>query len=266
MGMLEKNIRCFVLCMITIIAGASLTEAATVQLKNGRSIAGDVREKNGVVTIVTEDNQIYQFNKDDIKTITEGSDSVLADKASEPAKGEEKKEMSKDNNPIIKISTSLGDMKAMLYEDKTPNTVANIINLAENNFYKDMKFHRIITGFMAQGGCPNSREGASGVAGTGGPGYRIADEFDSSLRHTKRGLLSMANSGPNTNGSQFFITFKETPWLDNKHGIFGEIIEGFEVLDKLEAAGSQSGRPTKDIEFSISVISKQDHPYEVKKL
>jgi cyclophilin family peptidyl-prolyl cis-trans isomerase len=107
-------------------------------------------------------------------------------------------------NPVIKITTSKGNMLVELYEDKVPNTVANMIELADKGFYKGMSFHRIIPGFMAQGGCPNSKKGAAGMPGTGGPGYTFADEFDPSLKHTGRGILSMANAGPNTNGSQFF--------------------------------------------------------------
>ena len=101
-------------------------------------------------------------------------------------------------NPIVKISTSMGDITVELFEDKVPNTVANVIELAEAGFYKGMQFHRIISGFMAQGGCPNTKPGASGRPGTGGPGYTIDNEIVSSLRHNSRGILSMANAGPNT--------------------------------------------------------------------
>jgi len=174
----------------------------------------------------------------------------------------------KDGNPVVRIATSKGDMLVELYEDECPNTVANMIQLAESGFYEGMTFHRVIDGFMAQGGCPNSKRDAGPFAqpGTGGPGYRFADEFNKKLRHTGRGILSMANSGPNTNGSQFFITFVETPWLDGHHAVFGKVIEGMDVLDKLEAIGSRSGRTSEKVNFNIEVVSKRNHEYKVKKL
>lgn len=171
-------------------------------------------------------------------------------------------------NPVIRIATSKGDMLAELYEDECPNTVANMIALAEDGFYRGMSFHRVINGFMAQGGCPFSKKemANAGTPGTGDPGYRFADEFSKKLRHTGRGVLSMANSGPNTNGSQFFITFVDTPWLDDHHAVFGKIIDGLDVLDKIEAVGSQSGRTSERVTFNIEVVSKRDHAYNVEKL
>ena len=113
-------------------------------------------------------------------------------------------------NPKIKIATSKGDMVAELFEEHAPNTVANIITLAESGYYTDMGFHRILKGFMAQGGCPNTKPDGEGQPGTGGPGYTIAEEFDPSLRHNERGILSMAKtSAPNSTGGQFFILFKD---------------------------------------------------------
>lgn len=171
-----------------------------------------------------------------------------------------------NQNPIVQITTSKGNITVELYEDKVPNTAANFVELAEKNFFQGMSFHRIIPGFMAQGGCPNSKPGARGMPGTGNPGYRFADEFHASLKHDKPGVLSMANSGPNSNGSQFFLCFTATPWLDGKHAVFGQVKEGLEVLKKLEAVGSQSGRTSETVTFDVTVISKQNHPYESKKL
>lgn len=119
--------------------------------------------------------------------------------------------------------TDKGDIKAELYADKAPKTVNNFVFLAREGFYDDTIFHRVINDFMVQGGDPTG-------TGMGGPGYKFGDEFDPSLRHDKPGRLSMANAGPGTNGSQFFLTHVPTPWLDNKHSIFGQIIEGMDVL------------------------------------
>jgi len=116
------------------------------------------------------------------------------------------------------IHTTKGDIRLRLFGDRAPLTVLNFVNLAERGFYNGLAFHRVIPDFMIQGGCPLG-------TGTGGPGYRFKDEFSPSLKHDKPGILSMANAGPNTNGSQFFITHVPTPWLDNKHSIFGEVID-----------------------------------------
>lgn len=177
-----------------------------------------------------------------------------------------RKLLSNPANPVIRITTGKGDMLVELYEDKVPNTVANMVSLADAGFYKGMSFHRVIPDFMAQGGCPNSKKGAVGQPGTGGPGYSFADEIDPSLRHNGRGILSMANAGPNTNGSQFFLCFTATPHLDGKHAVFGHVIAGSEVLDALEKIGTPSGQPKETVRFNIEVVLKQDHPYVVKKL
>ena len=114
------------------------------------------------------------------------------------------------------IKTNKGDININLTDDKTPLTVANFVNLVKNGFYNDLTFHRVIPDFMVQGGCPIG-------TGTGGPGYKFEDEFDASLKHDKPGILSMANAGPGTNGSQFFVTHVATPWLDGKHSVFGAV-------------------------------------------
>jgi peptidyl-prolyl cis-trans isomerase B (cyclophilin B) len=125
------------------------------------------------------------------------------------------------------IETSRGKIEIELTPDKTPVTVANFVNLAQKGFYNGVTFHRIIPNFMVQGGDPTA-------TGSGGPGYKFEDEFDSSLKHDTPGVLSMANSGPGTNGSQFFITHVPTPWLDGKHSVFGKVISGQKVVDTLK--------------------------------
>ena len=125
------------------------------------------------------------------------------------------------------IETNKGNIKLELHEDKTPKTVENFVSLVEKGYYNGLKFHRVIDNFMVQAGCPEG-------TGRGGPGYTFEDEFHSELRHDGPGILSMANAGPNTNGSQFFITHVETPWLDNKHSVFGKVIEGLDVVNAIE--------------------------------
>ena len=127
---------------------------------------------------------------------------------------------------IAVIETPRGTIKLELFADKVPNTVANFEKLANSKFYDGLTFHRVISDFMIQGGCPYG-------TGTGGPGYQFDDEFHPDLRHDGPGVLSMANAGPNTNGSQFFITHVACPWLDGKHSVFGRVIEGQDVVDSI---------------------------------
>ncbi len=127
----------------------------------------------------------------------------------------------------IVVHTSKGDIKGTLYASKAPTTVANFLNLASQGYYNGIRFHRVIPDFMIQGGDPTG-------TGRGGPGYQFEDEFAPGLRHDRPGLFSMANAGPNTNGSQFFITHVPTPWLDGKHAIFGEVTEGQDVVDSIK--------------------------------
>jgi cyclophilin family peptidyl-prolyl cis-trans isomerase len=126
-----------------------------------------------------------------------------------------------------RMKTTEGTMVLLLEEKRAPKTVANFEKLAKQGFYNGLKFHRVIENFMIQTGCPQG-------AGTGGPGYKFADEFHPTLKHTGPGILSMANSGPNTNGSQFFITHVATPWLDGKHSVFGQVVEGLDVVNAIK--------------------------------
>jgi peptidyl-prolyl cis-trans isomerase A (cyclophilin A) len=164
------------------------------------------------------------------------------------------------------FTTSEGSFSVRLFEDEVPNTVANFVGLAEGTkeftdpkggqkakrpYFDGLIFHRVIDGFMIQGGDPLG-------TGTGGPGYNFADEFSPKLRHAKAGMLSMANAGPNTNGSQFFITLTATPWLDNKHSVFGEVVEGMDVVQKIgKTPTSKPGdRPLKPIVIQSLKIAR----------
>lgn len=128
---------------------------------------------------------------------------------------------------IATIETDKGDIRLQLHEDEVPKTVGNFEKLAKDGFYDGLRFHRVIPDFMIQTGCPQG-------TGTGGPGYTFEDEFHDDLKHDGPGVLSMANAGPNTNGSQFFITHVATPWLDGKHSVFGKVLEGQNVVDSIQ--------------------------------
>ncbi len=151
----------------------------------------------------------------------------------------------------VEMTTNAGTIRIELDDAKAPASVENFLAYVRAGHYDGTVFHRVIEGFMIQGGDPLG-------TGTGGPGYKFADEFSPRLRHSKPGLLSMANAGPNTNGSQFFITLAATPWLDNKHSIFGEVVEGMDVVEKIGAtATSKPGdRPLKPISITSVKIQR----------
>ncbi len=138
-----------------------------------------------------------------------------------------------------RFKTEQGDIVVELFADRAPRTVENFVNLARAGFYDGTTFHRVISGFMAQGGDPTG-------TGTGGPGYQFADEFHPDLRHDAAGILSMANAGPGTNGSQFFITYGPTPHLDDRHSVFGRVVEGMDVLRSLRERDPQRDREPGD--------------------
>lgn len=152
---------------------------------------------------------------------------LRAEEAAAPAKSDaEAKPAAAVTDIRIVMKTSKGDIEGTIFASKVPMTAANFLNLAKHGYYDGLTFHRVIPDFMIQGGDPEGR-------GTGGPGYKFADEFDRSLRHSKPGIFSMANAGPGTNGSQFFITHVSTPWLDGKHSVFGEVTKGQDVVNKI---------------------------------
>lgn len=148
------------------------------------------------------------------------------------------------------LHTEKGDITVQLYADKVPNTVNNFVFLARNGFYDNTIFHRVIADFMAQGGDPTG-------TGRGGPGYRFRDEFHPKLRHNQSGVLSMANAGPNTNGSQFFITHVPTPWLDNKHSVFGQVVEGMDVLFAIPPRDPQNPKAPAVQLNSVEIVESE---------
>lgn len=161
-------------------------------------------------------------------------------------------ETAKDDTIVkIKIETTKGDIYAELYQAEAPKTVENFMMLAKKGFYDGIIFHRVIPGFMIQTGDPTG-------TGTGGPGYQFADEFSPKLRHDKPGVLSMANSGPNTNGSQFFITEVPTPWLNDRHSVFGQVTAGMDVVIAIaRASRDPQDKPIEKIAMNkVTVLSK----------
>jgi len=144
-------------------------------------------------------------------------------------------------NPTVTIETNHGTITAEMFADAAPKTAANFMDLAKKGYYDGVIFHRVIDGFMIQGGDPTG-------SGRGGPGYNIPDEFGPGLAHDTEGMFSMANAGPNTGGSQFFITLAATPWLDGKHAIFGKVTQGIDVVRKIGKVPTARGdRPVEDV-------------------
>lgn len=177
----------------------------------------------------------------------------------------ETKQKGKGKEMFAYFETSEGNFKVKLFAKESPKTVENFVGLAEGTkewtdpktgqkvkkpFYDGLKFHRVIPNFMIQGGCPLGN-------GTGGPGFRFEDEFHPELKHSKPGFLSMANAGPNTNGSQFFVTVAATPWLDGRHAIFGEVIEGMDVVNKISVVKTGAmDKPATDVVIKTVRIEK----------
>jgi cyclophilin family peptidyl-prolyl cis-trans isomerase len=181
---------------------------------------------------------------------TQKRETLIDETIEKPIKIEKEKEIKK-MNPIAVIKTNMGTMKLELFEDKAPITVGNFIKLVEKGFYDGLIFHRVIDDFMIQAGCPYG-------VGYGGPGYTIEDEFAEGLSHDKKGVLSMANAGPNTGGSQFFIILVPTTWLDGKHAIFGQLIEGEDVLIAIGSVECGEGnKPGIDVVMEKVIIERE---------
>lgn len=152
--------------------------------------------------------------------------------------------------PVAVFTTSMGTFRIELYSDLAPNTVANFVDLAQKKFYDGVIFHRVIDNFMIQGGDPTG-------TGMGGPGYVIPDEFGEGLKHNAPGILSMANAGPNTGGSQFFITLVPTPWLDGHHAIFGHVVDGMDIVEAIgHTKTNRRDKPVKDVVIETITIEE----------
>jgi cyclophilin family peptidyl-prolyl cis-trans isomerase len=212
---------------ITLIAFALVTAAP------GASHAKDAGEDKAVQAI---DEMIKKANVDKSKP---------GWKTSLPKP--EKATFEAGKSYFAKMETTKGTVRIKLMPDVAPMHVTSFIYLTRLGFYDGLAFHRVITSFMAQGGCPLG-------TGTGGPGYEYGGEFSPSVKHDKPGMLSMANRGPNTDGSQYFLTFVATPWLDGKHTIYGQVVDGMDTLKALEAAGSQSGRTSEPLKIDKVTI------------
>ncbi len=207
---------------------------------------------------------VAQAQTDTPEAKTEVKAEAAAEKA-EPKKDTAKKDAKKKDKKKMKakyadFETSEGNFRIELFTDKVPKTVENFVSLAEGTntkankkgpFYDGLIFHRVIEGFMIQGGCPEG-------SGRGGPGYKFEDEFDASLKHDKPGILSMANAGPNTNGSQFFVTVAPTPHLNNRHSVFGQVIDGMDVVMKISRAPKdRMDKPSKEIKIKHVKIVRE---------
>lgn len=159
---------------------------------------------------------------------------------------------------LARMETSMGTIVLLLHEEQTPNTVANFMHLASKGFYDGLIFHRVIADFMIQTGCPEG-------TGRGGPGWEIADEFVAELRHDGPGVLSMANRGPNTGGSQFFITLRATDWLDGRHAVFGRVVEGMDVVTAIGSVKTGArDRPLAPVSIERIALFRDGQPLTVE--
>ena len=252
------------------------TEIDKVSYIIGTQIAGNLKKQNVDVNVEllvrgireTLAGQTSPFGEEEQKAIMMAFQQQLVAKMRAKQEVDNMAKLGKENEWKVKLTkpeqrqfdatkdyfwvleTNKGVVKIKLMPDVAPMHVTSTMFLTEKKFYDGTIFHRVIPDFMAQGGDPLG-------TGTGGPGYQYAGEFSPNVKHDRPYLLSMANAGPNTDGSQFFITFKATPWLDGKHTIFGEVVEGQDTVKKLEAAGSPQGKPTEELKIVKATIEEK---------
>jgi cyclophilin family peptidyl-prolyl cis-trans isomerase len=212
-------------------------------LAAGLSVPAAAADAPKAATDKKEDSAIQQIDEQIAKANVDKSGSSWRTKLPKPTQAT----FDAKHKYYALMETNKGLVKIEFLPDVAPMHVTNFIYLSRLGFYDGLSFHRVITGFMAQGGCPLG-------TGTGGPGYQFAGEFSGTVKHNTGGLLSMANAGPGTDGSQFFLTFVPTQWLDGKHTIFGRVVEGKDVLKKLEDAGSQSGKTSEPLKIDKVTI------------
>lgn len=231
-------LKLFKLFLITFFAFAILIAGC------GKDEEKPKTEDKKVDTVKQQTPPQTEQKKDTTQKIKEdGTDATVT-------KTDEKKD-EKANLNIVKFETTMGTFKAKLYTDKAPITTKNFIDLVNKGFYNGIIFHRVIDGFMIQGGDPTG-------TGRGGSGVTIKDEFGPGLKHDKKGILSMANAGPNTGTSQFFITLAPQPHLDGKHAVFGEIISGMDVVEKIGKVKTGAGdRPVTEVKMTkVTMMEK----------
>jgi peptidyl-prolyl cis-trans isomerase B (cyclophilin B) len=218
-------------------------------------VSGCTGGSDGGTTAGSERGQAAEAATED-NAVIEAIDAFIAEQSIEKSDARWKTRLPKPPQQTFEgdatyywvLDTNMGEIKVRLMPKVAPMHVTSTIYLTRLGFYDGLAFHRVISGFMAQGGDPLGN-------GTGGPGYKYAGEFDSSVKHDKPGVLSMANSGPGTDGSQFFLTFVKTPHLDGKHTIFGRVVEGMDTVKELEKFGSRNGKTTEKLMIESATIS-----------
>jgi cyclophilin family peptidyl-prolyl cis-trans isomerase len=270
--------RIFLFTLLIIVFCSTVFSMNYITLKDGRVFSGRAVRSGNIITISGAQG-LFQFPSSEVKNIDgeleirkdtrdmlkelldtdeireEPIDEIPTEDFSFDELTSDETDVSEDvspspDNPIVIMETTKGIIEIEVFQDKAPITSENFISLIEKEYYNGIIFHRVIENFMIQGGCPDG-------TGRGGPGYTIEDEFHPDLKHDKKGFLSMANAGPNTGGSQFFITLVPTPWLDGKHAIFGRVISGMDVVETIgKVETGDADRPVEPVVMEKVFVKK----------